>query len=198
MRPLRLRDLDDTPYRAELRDASGKMLAANGLVPLAEQHTAVEPPFGFLLVLPWNERARRLVIMRDGQEMTGVDIPVAAPTLSRPDVTIADGTAVIRWKAEHADARSLRYLVRAARDESRQWRFVACDLVTPECRVPVASLPASPRCILQVGAGVSGRTAWMESAPFVVPPSPPEVALIAPADGSQVAATPPSHSAQKR
>ncbi len=54
--------------------------------------------------------------------------------------------------------------------------------------MPVASLPASSTCILQVGASVGGRTAWMESAPFVVPPSPPELMLIAPADGSRVAA----------
>ena len=54
--------------------------------------------------------------------------------------------------------------------------------------MPVASLPASPTCILQVGASVGGRTAWTESAPFVVPPSPPELTLIAPADGSRVAA----------
>jgi hypothetical protein len=185
-RPLRLQQLDDTPYRAELRDEHGRVLAGNGLVPLAEQHTAVEPPFGFLLVLPWDDRARRLVVIQGDQELVGLDIPSAAPTLSRPVVQVEGGEAAIHWTADHADGQALRYMVRTAADERRQWRFAACDLDRTDWRLPLASLPATPSCRVQIGASVAGRTVWMESEPFSVPPSPPELAVIAPADRAKL------------
>jgi hypothetical protein len=184
-RTLRLIDLKGTPYRAELLDGRGEVLAGNGIVPLVDWHEGpIRPSFAFAVALPWTEEVARVVVTRDGEELASVDVPREAPKLASPRVQRSERGLDVSFEADHEQREALRFLVRFAADEERRWELVARDLTETHFELPYDSLLSGKECRIQVGASVGGRTTWVESEPFAVEPSPPELLLLAPQEGA--------------
>jgi len=182
-RGLRLVELEETPYRAELVDGRGEVLAGNGIVPLVDWHEPIRPSFAFALALPWSEEVARVVVSREGKELASIDVAKEPPKLAPPRVELSEQRLEVSFEAEHEQREALRYLVRFAADDERRWQLVAADLAENRCEVSLDSLPSGKECRIQVGASVGGRTIWMESEPFPVEPSPPELLLLTPQEG---------------
>jgi hypothetical protein len=184
-RALRLIDVEESPYRAELLDEQGKPLAANAIVPLVDWHEGPpRPSFAFALALPWREEVARVVVTHDGQELAAIEVPREAPRLEPPLVRSTEEGLEVEFKANHERREDLRYLVRFAVDDERQWQLAALDLADGRCVLPHGSVPSGKACRIQVGASVGGRTTWAESEPFEVEPAPPELLVLAPQEGA--------------
>jgi len=183
-RGLRLIELEETSYRAELLDGRGEMLAGNGIVPLVDWHEPIRPSFEFALALRWSEEVARVVVSHEGKELASIDVPPEPPKLAPPRVELSERRLEVSFDAEHEQREAVRYIVRFAADEERRWQLVAADLAEGRCEISLDSLPSGKECRIQVGAGVGGRTTWMESEPFAVEPSPPELLVLAPQEGA--------------
>ncbi len=186
-KPIRFAEQHDSPYRLVVLNRDGKELAGNAIMPVAEQHTGTpRPDFLFATALPWSEDASRIEVQFEGEVLASIDVAEKAPVLSEPEVVVKDEVVTMRWKVEHPDIASARYLVRFARDENRQWQFLEGDLVRPELRIRADSLPSADQGIFQIGASVGGRTTWVESAPVKIAGGLPQLAILSPRDGEMI------------
>lgn len=178
-------------YRVELRADDGTVLEARRIQPLDHEHDGEpELPIIFATAVPFHPRTAQIVVMRRDHELVRQAVPREPPSLSAPRVSKTEHGWLAQWSAEHERSDDVRYLVRYAvgeRDDEPLWQYLAAGLEEPRLELRRGVL-AGGTARLQVGASVSGRTAWAESAPFDVPHSPPEVAVLAPPPDSHLQA----------
>jgi hypothetical protein len=147
-----------------------------------------ELPFAFTTAVPWHPRTARLVVLGGDEELASRDVPADPPAVERPRVRETENGWDVEWGLAGEEAKDVRYLVRYAvadRDGEPVWQVLAIGLAEPRLSLPPASLPGGETRI-QVGASVAGRTAWVVSDPFDVPPAAPEVVVLSPPDEARL------------
>ncbi len=181
------------PYRVELLDAAGQVLAGLGFDvdftvfvdgPAGNGPTGLVPA-SFVLSFAYREDVARVILRHDGQALAALT-PSAAPpavTLERPvGGEHWDGVQRIRWSAADADGDSLTYDLLYSRNGGGTWEPVTSGLEQSWYDWDTRYVAGSQQARLRVVAGDGFYSTWSTSAAdFTVVSKPPRAVIEQPA-----------------
>lgn len=194
---------DRSPYVAELRAPSGRILESQRLRQTDFHRTADDDHQEFLVDLPWHNDTGEIVFMRDDEVLDSFEIAPEPPAvelesadldeeLLSEDRTISwsypdgDGPATSRTESEPTDAESVQH-VRYSNDGGTTWSTIGRDVRGTELRVDPAGLPGGDDCRFQVVASEGFRTGVATSEPVRVSQKPREPFIVFPEEGDRFA-----------
>ena len=174
---------DASPYRIELRDATGQVVSS---VAPAVQAIGGErgAPGGELLTatLDFAPSARELVVRRGAEVLArrarSAHAPRASIVAPRAGTGIGRGAATtVRWRAQDADADRLTATIDYSRDGGRTWTVVASDVRGRSTRVDRRALGASGNARIRVRVSDGFDAAIAVSGRLRSPGAPPLVRI---------------------
>lgn len=155
----------------ELLDKDGKALLFRRCHVGVSQHDDVDAPFiSFFEAIPWLDEAQAIRFLRDGEVVHVHEVEPEPPQIEMEKLRIQpeNGAMNVEWRGGHAD-RQLTYMLRHSNDGGMNWRVVAADLQTSNCRVPQHFLRGGEQCVLQLVASSGIRTSIVESETYASP-----------------------------
>jgi hypothetical protein len=181
-------------FIVELLDADGDVLESAPAEPADPFHSQDEEHPGLTTDLHWHASATAVSVRRDGRLLGTLDLePVASSVRLREQPRTSQSHPAlmhIDWEADPvaADQPTPRFLIRYSCDDGASWRALAADLTSTTYDVDTRLLPGGDRCRFEVIASGGGQSASARSEPFGVPRKPRRAFLLAPRDGTTVAA----------
>ena len=187
-------DRSSSPVTAELLDDDGKLLLRHGLS--AEPYFVNAGTSDVLALradLPFPSGTRLVRLLRKEVVIEEIEVSKRAPkvelTWSPPPK--AEGEVKIGWKGSHAEKRPLAYFLRYAYDGGETWRRIGRCTKDSSQVVDFDQLPGGKRCRLALLATDGVNTTVVKSKAFSVSIKPCVALILAPADGTAVAAGSP-------
>ena len=180
----------------ELLDNQGQVLGRAALRRMASQASCgcgcedddnSEPPSGVVqALLPDPGQGATLQVVQNGETVWSRQAPSEPPSVSEVSAVVEGEDLVVRWTASAAtDANPLERLARWSADDGHSWQMLAVNLPQDEAAVPVQSLTCG-RILVQVLVSDGFYSVVSEPVAVDVPPRPPQVAILWPAEGSTV------------
>jgi hypothetical protein len=185
-----------SPYRIELRDATGHVLTS--VVPTtATIHVdGVGRPQELLLAatLPFSAATASVVITASGQEVArrtrSAHAPVGRFLSPRPGARVGRARITqVRWSAHDADGDRLTTAVQYSPDGGRHWTALADGVTGSSARIPSHFLSASSNARLRVRVSDGFDTTIVESGRLRAVGAPPVVQIIGAPRGGHVLGT---------
>jgi hypothetical protein len=147
-------------------------------------------PAPFSAVYPAGEgQMVRLNLVVDGEVVWFSEASAAPPQV---DVQVPTGEApltgsqTLTWQASDGEGDLLRYYLFYSPDDGRIWLPMGADLREPSLSIDTDQLPGCDACRLRVIASDGHHTsAVTSSGSFAVANKPPQVAILAPGDGTR-------------
>jgi hypothetical protein len=169
-----------SPYILETRDASGKQVLASSRM------TAEQLAHGDETALTGQvpaAGAAMVVVRREGGAITrrlrSPNAPGVRLLAPRRGTRVLD-PLIVRWAATDRDGPGLTATVESSADGGRTWRVRHVGASRGRVALPVRDLAPSRRARIRVRVDDGFMEATAVSAPFVVPPSPPQVRILEP------------------
>ena len=182
-----------SPYRIELRGASGDTLAS--VVPATTTIQADHQRSGFLLeaTLPLTSSSASVVVSAGGMELARRARSLQAPTakIVSPGTKSRVGkasTTLVRWSAHDADGDGLAATIDYSADGGRHWKVVADHATGSSVRISSRLLSRSANGRLRVRVSDGFDVASAISGPLTVAGRPPLVHITTNGRGGRVRA----------
>jgi hypothetical protein len=146
---------------------------------------SLAPPLAFMARVPFDERARAIVLAGAGRTLRRIEVSPRAPTvrlLGMP--SFERDTARIAWAGSDPDGDRVTYDVLLAYPGSARTVVLASGVRGTEALVPTRWLPGGEGATLRVEASDGFRVAAAEHAGLSIPDHAPEVTVAYPAAGA--------------
>jgi len=147
----------------------------------------------FQEVLPWNEQAAYVLVIREGEEVARWQIEEPAPERRITDLTFSErsreggGTYFhVTW-TKRDRAEQLHYTLRFTPDDGQTWLPVVTESQETEVDVDASKLPSGEKCRFQLAVSTGFRTSLVESEEVSVPQRARQVAIVHPKAQVEVA-----------
>lgn len=147
----------------------------------------------FQEVLPWNEQAAYVLVIREGEEVARWEIEEPVPEPRVTDLTVREepreggGTYFhLAWE-KREQAERLHYMLRFTPDDGQTWLPVVTESQETEVDVDASSLPGGGKCRFQLAVSTGFRTSLVESEEVSVPQRATQVAILQPRAQAKVA-----------
>lgn len=163
-------------------DASGQEIASYSFDPPVDSEGDRGP---FSLVLPWNGAAKRIILLRNGQEIASRVASQNAPavTVVSPNggETLTGNSATLTWTATDTDGDSLSYAVDHSSNGGTSWSSIASGLSSTSHVVDLRTLVGSSQTLFRVTVSDGFNSASDRSnSTFTIPPRAPVASIITP------------------
>jgi hypothetical protein len=136
-------------------------------------------------LLPDREGIAALRVVREEKELWSRRATAEPPRVGGVNAEIEDDRLRVRWQAFVSDQYPTERAVRWSADDGRNWQALAVALSGDEASVPLAAL-TSGVALLQVLVSDGFQTVAADPVRVEIPPRPPQVAILWPAQGSAV------------
>jgi hypothetical protein len=175
-----------SPLSVDVLDAAGGILSTHhfriapghgcgcGAVPAGR-----EPWIDVVDAVEWDERAAGLAFHTGGEPLARLAVG-EAPTVRVAEPRVRAGVVHTAWISTHP-RQTPDVVALYSADDGATWQPVEFSAGTEgSIDLPVDSVPGGPRCRLRLIASAELASADVTSAPFEVPVTPREVAIVAP------------------
>jgi len=179
-------------YAVRLEDGMGQALATyNVNVPAIASEIPNEPDLtGFSQVIAWNDNARRIVLLHNGQSLATREASVTAPavTVTTPNGgETLSGTATLSWSASDADGDALKSAIDYSSDNGATWKTLAVDVDANSYQVDTLGLVGSTQALFRVTVTDGFYSAQDQSdAVFTTPSHGPTAMISVPVSDNQM------------
>jgi hypothetical protein len=185
-----------SPYRIELRDGTGAVLASvtPNTTPIhVDGEPGQRPPLVLQATLPLVPSTAAVVVTAGGHELARRDRSKQAPSAAiltprRGSHVGGAATTLVLWAAHDADGDALSATVDYSPDGGRHWKVVADDVRGNSVRLPSRALSASRNGRLRVRVSDGFDVATATSGPLMAAGAPPSVRIIGSGGGGRVRA----------
>jgi len=159
----------------ELYDSNDELFASAECSPRSPDRPKTAPYEDFQEVLPWNEQAAYVLVIREGEEVARWEIEEPVPEPRVTDLTVreepreGDSTYFhVEWE-KREQAERLHYMLRFTPDDGQTWLPVVTESQETEVDVDASSLPGGGKCRFQLAVSTGFRTSLVESEEVSVP-----------------------------
>jgi hypothetical protein len=180
-------------HKIELRDRAGSVLVSRECEPLFQTAHRTQPSAQVLVseVLPYPPGTSRIVLLKNGVELTSRDVSPNAPTvqlISPSPGSLLENTVGISWAASDLDGDSLTYSVFYSTGDGQPWVVLATNIAATSFDWDTRQAPGGSKARLMVVAndGVNSGSAIADSLTLAV--KSPSVRIKSPEDGAMFAA----------
>jgi hypothetical protein len=121
----------------------------------------------FVLVLPWDPAAKRIVLLHDGiildTRQASSSAPVVTVTYPNGGETLNSPSDTITWSASDGDSDSLTYVVQYSPDNGVTWQTLATEIFEKSIEVNVDYLKGTQQALVKVFASDGFLTSFDQS-----------------------------------
>lgn len=181
-----------TGTTVELLDEQGQVIDRAPLLRVALHATCgcsegeSGPPSGLVqALLPDDERIGAIRVMRGENELWSRRATTESPRIGEVSAELDDDNLRVRWQTSAADENPTERVVRWSADNGHTWQALAVALPEDEALVSLTML-TSGVAIVQVLVSDGFYTVAAEPVRVEIPPRPPHIAILWPAQGSAV------------
>jgi hypothetical protein len=187
-------DVPEVSGRAAIRlvDSGDGVLATYQFAP---QFQVVDADAGeiaaFQVLLPAAEQAAEIQLLFNDVVVSEHDASAHAPEiewLSPPSGPLANGPVSLSWQATDADDDLLSYLLSYSSDAGATWTTLAVNRTEPSYQLDQEHLAGGDSCLVRVLVSDGWHMREAIGGPFQIGRKAPEVAIVAPIDGAEIAA----------
>ena len=141
-------------YAIRIDNAQGVALATYSFDPVAGSET---PTIGsFSLQLPWDAGARRIVLLRNGQQLAlrqaSANIPVVKVTSPNGGESLTGATATFAWTASDPDGDTLTYAIEYSSNNGATWKALAIGWNAKSLVADLTRLAGGTQSLIRVTA----------------------------------------------
>jgi hypothetical protein len=146
---------------------------------------------GFQFVVSAIAQATTIQLLFDGVVVSEREASEHAPTIEwllPPSGPLADGPIALSWQATDADDDQLSYLLSYSSDAGATWTTLAVNRTEPSYQLDHEHLAGGDTCLVRVLVSDGWHTREAIGGPFAIGRKAPEVAIVTPDDGVEMAA----------
>jgi hypothetical protein len=170
----------------ELYDSNDELFASVECSHGSPDRPKTAPYEDFQEVLPWNEQAAYVLVIREDEEVARWPIEEPAPEPRVTDLTVreepregGDTHFHVAWE-KREQAEQLHYTLRFTPDDGQTWLPLVTESQETEADVDASSLPGGEKCRFQLAVSTGFRTTLVESEEVSVPQRARQVAILQP------------------
>ncbi len=143
----------------------------------------------FVLLLPWDSRTARIVLLHNGQELDSRLASAHAPTVTvlypNGGEFLSGSTATLGWTAHDPDGEPLEYLVQYSTDGGASWQTLVTNWTSTTYELNLGMIAGTDQGLLRVLASDGFHTAQDQSdGTFSVAKHPPQANIWSPEDNT--------------
>jgi hypothetical protein len=175
-----------SPIRCELLGEDGQVLVSHACHLFDPYQEPDGPELRIAEVIPWEPGVRSIAFLRDGEEISRIEVEEEAPTVTEmPQVTRRrrrgeESLVEVEWQAETPGDAPAYYMLRYSNDGGSTWRVLTPPSEQPSLAVDLSLLPGGEECKFQVVASTNIRTATAETEPLAVEQKPRVPNIVSP------------------
>jgi hypothetical protein len=176
----------------ELYDSNDELFASAECSHRSSDRPKTAPYEDFQEVLPWNEQAAYVLVIREDEEVARWEIEEPAPEPRVTNLTVreepregGDKHFHVAWE-KREQAEQLHYTLRFTPDDGQTWLPLVTESHATEADVDASSLPGGEKCRFQLAVSTGFRTSLVESGEVSVPQRARQVAILQPKAGAEV------------